>query len=124
MKKEKYLSAIMAFILWGSWSYFVNIEDENRFISSFFQGIASFIITLFMVKLIIVFSNLFTNSSIYIISILTVLATSSIVFIGHLIINTQNIFYTIAPTVIVAFMFSLFISKKYQKSITKDKNER
>lgn len=124
MKKEKYLSAIMAFILWGSWSYFVNIEDENRFISSFFQGIASFMITLFMVKLIIVFSNLFTNSSIYIISILTVLATSSIVFIGHLIINTQNIFYTIAPTVIVAFMFSLFISKKYQKSITKDKNER
>ncbi|MDN5111573.1 hypothetical protein PJV97_04325 [Aliarcobacter butzleri] len=124
MRKEKYISAIFAFVLWGSWSYFVNIEDENRFISSFFQGMASFIITLFMVRLIIVFSNMFTNSSIYIISILTILATSSIVFIGHLIINTQNIFYTIAPTVIVAFMFSLFIAKKYQKSITKDKNER
>jgi hypothetical protein len=115
MKKEKYISAIFAFILWGTWSYFINIKDENRFISSFFQGIASFFITIFMVRLIIVFNRLFINSSFYIVAILTVIITSSIVFIGHLLINTQNIFYTIAPTVVVSLLFSVFMAKKVSK---------
>lgn len=123
IKKEKYLSAIMAFILWSSWAYFVNIDDENRFVSSFFQGIISFILTLFMIRFIIIFSKIFINSSIYTIATLTVMVTSSIVFIGHLLINTQNIFYTICPTIIVAFVFSIFIVKKYQQSINKEDNE-
>lgn len=114
-EKEKYISAIFAFILWGTWSYFINIKDENRFISSFFQGIASFFITIFMVRLIIVFNRLFINSSFYIVAILTVIITSSIVFIGHLLINTQNIFYTIAPTVVVSLLFSVFMAKKVSK---------
>lgn len=124
IKKEKYLSAILAFILWSSWTYFVNYEDNNRYISSSFQGIASFVITIFMVQLIIIFNKIFENSSIYTIATLTVMVTSSIVFIGHLIINTQNIFYTIFPTIIVAFVFSLFIAKRYKESQIKENNGR
>ncbi|WP_419678103.1 hypothetical protein ACN2EN_01710 [Aliarcobacter lanthieri] len=124
IKKEKYLSAILAFILWSSWTYFVNYEDDNRYISSFFQGLASFLITIFMVQLIIVFNKIFENSSIYTIATLTVMVTSSIVYIGHLIINTQNIFYTISPTIIVAFIFSIFIAKRYKESQIKENNGR
>ncbi|WP_228131095.1 hypothetical protein ACNSOO_01075 [Aliarcobacter lanthieri] len=124
IKKEKYLSAILAFILWSSWTYFVNYEDDNRYISSFFQGVASFLITIFMVQLIIVFNKIFENSSIYTIATLTVMVTSSIVYIGHLIINTQNIFYTISPTIIVAFIFSIFIAKRYKESQIKENNGR
>lgn len=113
-KREIYISNF-CFYLWGTWSYFINIKDENRFISSFFQGIASFFITIFMVRLIIVFNRLFINSSFYIVAILTVIITSSIVFIGHLLINTQNIFYTIAPTVVVSLLFSVFMAKKVSK---------
>ncbi|QKF58356.1 hypothetical protein [Aliarcobacter lanthieri] len=124
IKKEKYLSAILAFILWSSWTYFVNYEYDNRYISSFFQGLASFLITIFMVQLIIVFNKIFENSSIYTIATLTVMVTSSIVYIGHLIINTQNIFYTISPTIIVAFIFSIFIAKRYKESQIKENNGR
>nr|WP_306458764.1 hypothetical protein [Aliarcobacter lanthieri] len=114
----------MAFILWSSWTYFVNYEYDNRYISSFFQGLASFLITIFMVQLIIVFNKIFENSSIYTIATLTVMVTSSIVYIGHLIINTQNIFYTISPTIIVAFIFSIFIAKRYKESQIKENNGR
>lgn len=115
MKKEKYLSAIFAFFMWGSWSYFVNIEDENRFISSFFQGVASFVITLFMVRLIIIFHKIFKNSSVFLTAILSVTITSSLVFVGHILIKTQNIFYTILPTIVVSLIFAIFMAKKVSK---------
>lgn len=115
MKKEKYLSAVFAFFMWGSWSYFVNINDENRFISSFFQGLASFLITLFMVRIIIIFNNLFKNSLFFLTAILTVSLSSSLVLLGHILIKTQNIFYTLLPTIIVSLIFAIFMARKVSK---------
>lgn len=122
MKKEKYLSAIIAFFMWGAWSYFVNIDYENRVISSFFQGFASFVITLFMVRLIIIFNKIFKNISVFLTAILTVTITSSLVFIGHILINTQNIFYTMLPTIIVSLIFTIFVAKKVSKKNIKENN--
>lgn len=124
MKKEKYISAFLAFILWGTWAYFVNIDDSNRFVSSFFQGLSSFVITLFIVRLITIFNKIFENNSVILTAILTVTITSSIVFVGHLLIHTQNIFYTILPTVIVSFIFTVFMAKKVSKLTKKENHVR
>jgi len=62
LKSYKYTSAILAFVLWSFWAYFVNIESDNSIVSAFGQGISSFFITLVMIKLIEFFYNLFPKN--------------------------------------------------------------
>ncbi len=114
LKSYNYTSAILAFVLWGTWAYFMNINSSNSFISAFAQGIASFIITLVMIKIIEYFYDLFPENKFYFIlpSVITVFITSSFVIGIHLFINTENIFITVLPTVIVAFIFTLFTTRK------------
>ena len=128
LKSYNYTSAILAFILWGTWAYFMNIDSSNSFLSAIAQGFASFIITLVMIKIIEYFYNLFPKNKFYFIfpSIITVFITSSFVIAIHLLINTQNILITVFPTVIVALLFALFTTKKISNytinEITKKEN--
>lgn len=117
LKLYNYISAILAFILWGTWAYFMNIESSNNLLSATTQGISSFVITLIMIKIIKYFYNLFPKNKFYFIfpSLITVFITSSFVVGIHVFINTQNILITVLPTVIVAFLFALFTTKKISK---------
>lgn len=124
LKSYNYTSAILAFFLWGTWAYFMNIDSSNNFISAFAQGIASFIITLIMIKIIEYFYYLLPKNKFSFIlpSIITVFITSSFVVSIHIYINTQNILITVFPTVIVAFLFALFTTKKISDNTIKKEN--
>lgn len=124
LKSYNYTSAILAFFLWGTWAYFMNIDSSNNFISAFAQGIASFIITLIMIKIIEYFYYLLPKNKFSFIlpSIITVFITSSFVVFIHIYINTQNILITVFPTVIVAFLFALFTTKKISDNTIKKEN--
>lgn len=113
-KKYNYVSAFLAFLLWGAWAYYVNIESHNVLLSALSQGIASAIITLIMIKLLTYFYKLFPKNGWFFIlpSLITVGITSSFVVLIHFIVDTKNIFYTVLPTVIVAFLFALYTTKK------------
>ena len=117
LKLYKYFSAIFAFILWGSWTYYINQNAQTVFISSFSQGLASFIITLIMVDIIAFFYNKFPKEKNYFLfpSIITVFLTSTTITIIHLLVHTENILYTILPNIFVAFIFSLLTTHKLVK---------
>ncbi|MFT7088130.1 MAG: hypothetical protein ACJAZX_001585 [Rickettsiales bacterium] len=118
-KKFNLLSAFLAFILWGSWAFYVNSDSNYRgLISGLTQGTASFMITLFMVKIVTWFFNFPpSNSATFIIpSLLTICITGSVLFIIHLAIKTPNILYTIYPALTVAFIFGPLATFKLKKS--------
>lgn len=114
LKSYDCLSAVFAFILWGTWAYLMNIDSDNNLISTFSQGAASFIITLIMIKIIKYFYNLFPERKLFFLlpSIITVSITSSFLVGIHVIVHTENIFFTVLPTVIVAFLFALYTTRK------------
>jgi len=113
-KKYNYISAFLAFLLWGAWAYLVNIDSHNVIVSALSQGIASAIITLIIIKLLVYFYRLFPKNGWFFIlpSFVTVGITSSFVVLIHFVVDTENIFYTVLPTVIVAFLFALYTTKK------------
>ncbi len=113
-KKYNYISAFLAFILWSVWAFFINIDSENVIISALSQGVASFIITLIMIKLLLYFYKIFPKGGCYFIlpSLATVGFTSSCVVLIHFMVHTKNIFYTVLPTVIIALLFALYTTKK------------
>ncbi|HIQ15753.1 MAG TPA: hypothetical protein EYH38_09355 [Leucothrix sp.] len=119
------LSALFAFVLWGSWAYYINsmqsLETSNTgIIAGLTQGTASFIITFIIVHLVTrIYNFLHTSASINLLAIklvapavLTVSITGTGLFIIHNIMNTPHIAKTIAPALLVAFLFSLFTAYK------------
>jgi len=121
------LSALFAFVLWGGWAYYINstqaIEASNTgIIAGLTQGTASFIITFIIVHLVTrIYNFLHTSASINLRAIklivpamLTVSITGTGLFIIHNIMNTPHIAKTIAPALLVAFLFSLFTAYKLQ----------
>ena len=113
-KNYNYISAFLAFLLWSAWAFFINVESDNVIISALSQGVASFIITLIMIKLLVYFYKLFPKGGWYFIlpSLATVGITSSFVVLIHFMVHTENIFYTVLPTVFVALLFALYTTKK------------
>lgn len=122
--KTKYLfnilSAFFAFLLWGSWAYFINQNIKSALI----QGVASFIITIFLIKCVTKIFNFLTLSSarFFLPTSITILITTSSLTIIHFLFDTQNIFYTIFPPVIVATIFCFFVTAKLEK-INHDKSK-
>ncbi len=107
-------SALFAFLLWGGWAYYIN----KNIISSLTQGTASFVITLFLVRAISTLygslSNKTDNTLLPIIlpAVITVSFTTTFLYIAHIIAGTAHIIKTIAPALLVAFLFCLFTAYK------------
>ena len=120
MPTNRYLSAIMAFLLWGGWAFFVNREPSNYdgLIAALTQGCASFVITLVMVHSVTNLHKVFTTQPYKLLmpALITVACTGSGLVIIHTFASTANIFTTIAPALSVAFVFCVFTS--YQLSQT------
>ncbi len=107
------ISAVIAFMLWGGWAYYLSYDKSKGIASGvasgLIQGIASFTITLFMVKAV---SWLFetmpqSNLGVLLSAMVTVSFTGSCLFLAHFLVGTQNIFLTIAFPLSVAFVFCL-----------------
>lgn len=107
-------SAIVAFSFWGGWAYFVNRTDNGSegIISGLTQGGMSFIITFFMATLVTYLYQKINYLSLFIAPLLTVAITGGLLSSVHLLVLTPNIFYTIAPTLIVSYFFCFFVAFK------------
>lgn len=107
------ISAVIAFLLWGGWAYCLSYDNSigitSGLASGLTQGIASFTITLFMVKSV---SWLFrrmpqSNLGVLLTAVSTVSVTGSCLYMAHFLTTTQNIFLTIVLPLSVASVFCL-----------------
>jgi len=114
------LSALLAFLLWGGWAYYVNASADvsNGLISGLTQGTASFTITLLMVHLVTWFFKYLPSNFLQLplAAFFTVSITGSCLVGIHLLVGTPKIFYTIAPALSVAFAFCWYTAYKLRKS--------
>jgi len=116
MKKPLYnkLSAIAAFTLWFTWTYYVNSSADNVLISALSQGFISASITLMMIKLLKVLKPFFktTSSKIFYPSLIISTMCFLMGFLIHSAINTSQVIKTIIPAVVVGFIFCIITSIK------------
>lgn len=113
-------SAILAFVLWGGWSFYINTQQgslEHGLISGITQGVCSFILTLVIAFLIEKLFNYFKNTLLKLLlpPVITVILTGSFLIMVHLLIKTPSIVYTLTPVLTVAFLFAIFTNVKLYK---------
>jgi hypothetical protein len=115
-------SALMALLLWGSWAWYVNGADSewHTLLSAIAQGSSSFLITLGLVALVTRLYNHFEHplARVWLPAVIVTTFSSSVLFVVHLGVGTQQIIQTILPPSTVAFLFCLFTSVKMQKNNT------
>ena len=114
------ISALLAFFGWGGWAFLVNSNHglERQFVSGITQGSASFIITLVMVRIISFFYNRISGrlSRILLPSVFTIIITGSGLVVVHYLAGTPCIFYTIAPSQVIALIFCLITTVKLENT--------
>lgn len=119
-KPFKVLSAVMAFLLWGGWAFYVNSKESFAagLLAGFTQGIASFMITLFMVHAVTcLFLRIAGQTSRLVLpAVVTVAFTGSCLAGLHYLAGTPSILPTIAPALTVAFAFCIYTAFKLQKT--------
>lgn len=111
-KRYNLLSAGLAFLLWGGWSYFVNrhAPEYSPLISALAQGAGSFVITLVIVRCVSWIYARLPGGAIRLLapSVLTVTATGSLLYWIHMLVGTSEIAKTIALPLLVAFAFAVY----------------
>ena len=118
------VSALGAFILWGGWALYMNLE-YGMFVAmqaGATQGMASSLLTLFMVRAVSWIYTLCGPSKIRLVlpAITTVFFTGSCIFLIHWLMGTPRIIATIVPAIGVAFLFCLFTT--YQLTLKASEN--
>lgn len=120
-KNYNVLSAIFACLLWGSWSFYINMDHSFNagLIAALTQGISSFLITLFMTYLIEIQFNFYHKKWIKLLfpPICTVLFTGSCLVFVHTLMSTPSIVKTVTPALIVATLFAFVTNIKLYKQI-------
>ena len=119
------LSAILAFIIWGGWAFYMNgdLGIEVRIKSGLAQGAASLIITLIMVRAVAGIYCWLPNNSLRLVlpAVITVCITGSGLVLVHTIVGTPRIFSTIFPALTVAFVFCVYTAfKLHHATIIRD----
>ena len=121
MKKDNnnYISASLAFILWGGWAFYINSSTSvlSGITSGLTQGTASFIITILMINSVnfwlLKFKHRITKTLFP--ALITVSCSGLGLIIVHHLAGTPNIIVTIAPAITVAFSFCIFTSLQLQR---------
>jgi hypothetical protein len=121
-RRYKLGSALMAFLLWGSWAWYANGADNewHTLLSAIAQGSSSFFITLGLVALVSRLYHHFEHplARVWLPAVIVTIFSSSLLLVVHLGVGTQQILQTILPPSTVAFLFCLFTSVKMQKNNT------
>ncbi len=117
-------SAVLGFIMWGGWAYYINGGHGigTRITAGLAQGTATFVITLFMIKLVTFFYMKLPGFGIFRLilpSVFTIAITGTCLTLIHVCIGTPNIFLTVAPALTMAFLFCLYTTFKLKRP---DKN--
>jgi hypothetical protein len=116
-------SAALAFLLWGTWAYYVNAEtvvdrgQASPLLSGLTQGTGSFVITLVMVRAVAwLYSHLSLPAVRLVLPALIVVSiTGSCLATAHSLVGTANIVRTIAPALSVAFVFNIYTALKLRR---------
>lgn len=119
-KPYQWLSATIAMLLWGSWSFYTNSRGglwTHGLVSGIAQGISSFVMTLLVAFLI---EKLFHRchrrwSRRVLPPLLTVLLTGSFLVLVHTVVGTPSVLKTLAPVLTVAFLFALFTNWQLER---------
>ncbi len=116
------ISALLAFVIWGSWAYYVSAVlaagEGRQVVSGLTQGTGSFVITLIMVHAITWLYRRLADHPLRLVlpTLITVSVTGSCLTVAHILVGTDRIAQTIAPGLSVAFAFSLFVTAKLRRS--------
>ncbi|NOR56032.1 MAG: hypothetical protein GQ531_07465 [Sulfurovum sp.] len=110
LNAHKYFSATLAFLVWGVWTYYINIESSNNLNSAMAQGIFSATATLLMVYLVEYFYSVFPHDKIFFLfpAILSVIIASTLLISMHVYIHTYDVLNTVLPSIIISFFFSVY----------------
>lgn len=115
------MSALLAFLLWGGWAFYVNGQNDVTIgiISGITQGTASAVITLFMVRAVHWIYNTLPPTGLQVIipAMLTVSFTGSSLAGIHFLAGTPEILFTILPALTVAFLFCLYTTFKLHRNL-------
>ncbi|MFT6103281.1 MAG: hypothetical protein ACJA2B_001732 [Candidatus Endobugula sp.] len=118
-----FLSAVLAFVLWGGWAFYINNTSETRFVSATTQALASFGITFILVHMVTYIFHLLpvTPMRIALPAAISVSITGSGLVVAHTLAGTPRIFFTIAPALAVAFVFCVYTALKLHRATTDNK---
>jgi len=117
--QSKYFYAFVAFLLWGSWAYLVNVGNNHSGLTSgLSQGIASFVITVAMIESVTYFYNRFNGKilKLFLPSLITISLNCIFLIVVHYYAGTPHTFKTILPALTVGYMFCLFTTYSLYKS--------
>lgn len=117
-------SAILAFVLWGGWAYWVNSRGAaparaaSPLTSALAQGTGSFIITLILVRAVAWFYHRLPAHPARLVlpGVFTVTVTGSCLAAAHTLVGTSDIVRTIVPALSVAFAFCVVTAFKIQRA--------
>lgn len=111
---RRWLPALLAFALWGSWALYANHETSTgqAIVAGVLQGTASAAITLCMTLAIQRLFTLFRQplAALLIPPCIIVSISSSLLFALHSLGQTPHLWLTILPPSAVAFAFCLFLT--------------
>jgi len=112
----KLVSALLAFLIWGTWAYYVN-QSSGVFVSlksGLIQGAASGFMTLIMVRIVSKFYQILPKNLYWLAlpPLLTVVMTGSCIVALHWLANTPDIVRTVVPPFSMALMFCAFTTYK------------
>lgn len=113
------ISAFLAFLLWGGWAYHINSASSpaSGAVAALTQGMASFLITLFMVHAITFLFHHFQKpiAKVILPAILVNCVTGFFLVSVHTLMGTPRVFATILPALTVAVSFCIFTACKLLK---------
>lgn len=117
------VSAILAFVLWGGWAFYINEASDTRLVSALTQALASFSITLILVHMVTFIFYLLpvTPMRIVVPAIISVSITGSGLVLVHTLVRTSQILFTITPALAVAFVFCTYTALKLYRAATDNK---
>lgn len=109
-------SALMAFLLWGGWAFYVN-EGAGFAVglaSGVVQGAASFVITLLMVRSVTYLYGHLTGRLLRLAlpATITVATTGAMLVVIHRMVGTPHIIATIGPALMVGLAFCAYTTYK------------
>ncbi|WP_066565595.1 hypothetical protein [Snodgrassella sp. CFCC 13594] len=123
-QRYTWISAAMAFVLWGSWAGYINADHGfwRGLFSGLTQGLCSLVITLIMTRALEWQYNALSIRFLKIVlpPIATVLVTGTSLVAIHYLIGTPNIAQTVTPALSVAILFGFMTTARLAKPTSAD----
>ncbi len=116
----QYISASLAFLLWGGWAYFINsgTTSTSGIVPAITQGSYSFIITLLMTHFITFQYNRIPAGvwRTFLPPVITISLTGTLLVFIHKLVGTPEILFTVTPALSIALLFSFYTVYKLHSS--------